>query len=124
MTGTPRTLKQAYPVHGVRPLIVGEGFDLQQMKSELMDYTDMLLGRVEPPFDHGILTLMELAEAAHARAREMEMDLLDKESQGVILKGTLPYHFRTGMLRSFIELTKRTIDLGSRRVTYWKEEGI
>lgn len=113
-----------YPVHGVRAFHVGEGFNLPQMKAELDDYVDILLGRVEPPFDHGVITLMELAETAHARAREMEMDLLDKESDGIILKGTAAYHFRTGKLRSFIELTKRTIDLGSRRVTYWREEGL
>jgi hypothetical protein len=113
-----------YPVHHVRAFKIGEGFDLHQMKSELDDYTDILLGRVDPPFDHGVLTLMELAEAAHARAREMEMDLLDKESEGVILKDSLAYKFRTGKLRSFIELSKRTIDLGSRRVTYWREEGL
>lgn len=101
---------------------MGEGFSLPQMKAELDDYVDMLLGRVDPPVDMGVMTLMELAEAAHARAREMEMDLLDKESEGIILKGTAAYHFRTGKLRSFIELSKRTIDLGSRRVTYWKEE--
>lgn len=93
------------------------------MKDEIALYVDMLLGRVDPPFDHGVMTLMELAEACHARAREMEMELLEKEHEGVILKNTMPYYFRVGKLRSFIELAKRTIDLGSRRVTYWKEEG-
>lgn len=110
-----------YPVHGIRAFKVGEGFDLAQMKAELDDYTDMLLGRLDPPLDHGVMTLYELAAAAYARAKEMEMELLDKEADGVILKGTLPYKFRTGKLRSFIELAHRTCELGSRRVTYWKE---
>lgn len=107
----------------VRAFRVGEGYDLQAIKSEIADYTDMLLGRVDPPFDHGPMTLMELAETVHARAREIEMELLEKESEGVILKGSMAYYFRTGKLRAFIELAKRSIDLGSRRVTYWKEEG-
>lgn len=116
-------MKTAYPVHMVRAFRVGEGFDLHALKSELHDYTDMLLGRVDPPFDHGIMTLMELAETCHARAREIEMDFLEKEAEGIILKDSMPYKFRTGQLRSFIELAKRSIDVGSRRITYWKEEG-
>lgn len=118
------TRVQPYPVGMVRAFHVGEGFDLHAVKKELNDYTDMLLGRVDPPFDHGVMTLMELAETVHARAREIEMELLEKESEGVILKGSMAYQFRTGKLRSFIEMAKRTIDLGSRRITYWKEEGL
>lgn len=94
------------------------------MKSELADYWDILLGRVDPPFDHGLLTLMEFAEAVHGRAREMEGHLLDLESEGVVLKGSMAYKFRTGSLRSFIEATKRTIDMGSRRITYWQDGGV
>lgn len=96
--------------------------DIDAISRELDAYTDILLGRVDPPVDLGVMTLMEVAEAFHARAREMEMTLLELESNGVVMKGTRPYHFRTGKLRSFIEMSKRTIDLGSRRVTYWKEE--
>lgn len=91
------------------------------MKSELDDYTDMLLGRLDPPFDQGVMTLMELAEAAHARAQEMNMHILQGEAEGTIPKDGMIYRFRTGKLRAFIELTKRTIDLGSRRVTMWQE---
>lgn len=103
---------------------MGEGFDLPRMKSEISGYWDILLGREAPPFDHGVMTLMDFAETVHARAREMEADILDKEAEGIILKDTGAYKFRTGALRSFIEATKRTIDLGSRRITYWKEEGL
>lgn len=88
------------------------------MKQELEIYVDILLGRTPPPIDAGILTLMECAEAFHARAKEMEMSLLNGESEGAILKGSGPYRFRTGALRSFIELCSKTIDLGSRRVTH------
>lgn len=112
-----------YPIRGVRAFKVGEGFDLHAVKGEIDDYVDMLLGRIDPPFDHGVFTLMELAETAHARAREIEMDILDKESEGILLKDSMASKFRTGKLRAFLELSKRTIDLGSRRITYWTEEG-
>jgi hypothetical protein len=93
------------------------------MKAELDNYTDMLFGRVDPPFDQGIMTLMELAEAAHARAQEMNMHILDGEAEGVILQDSMISKFRKGKLRAFLELAKRTIELGSRRVTYWQENG-
>lgn len=88
------------------------------MKGELDSYVDILLGRVDPPIDRGVLTLLEVAEAYHARAREMEMVILRCEAEGSVLKGSGPYKFRTGMLRSFIELCSKSIDLGSRRLTY------
>jgi hypothetical protein len=78
---------------------------------------DCLLGRVEPPIDNGISTLAEVANAYYARAREIEMILLRGELDGHILKGTAPYRFRTGELRSFIELAKNCYELGSRRIT-------
>lgn len=100
---------------------MGEGYNLVQMSQELDDYKDILFGRVDPPIDAGVMTLMELAEAFHARAKEMEMELLELEAEGAVIRGSRPYKFRTGKLRSFIEMTAKTIDLGSRRVTYWKE---
>lgn len=106
------------PRSHVRAIKLGEGFDLPRMKSELMEYVDILLGRQDPPLDRGVLTLMECAEAFHARAKEMEMVLLNAEAEGSVLKGSGPYKFRTGMLRSFTELCGKTIDLGSRRLTY------
>jgi hypothetical protein len=97
---------------------VGEGYDLVRAKTELADYIDILLGRVDPPIDRGVLTLMECAEAFHARAKELEMELLEMEREGAVLQGSSPYKFRTGYLRSFIELVEKTIALGSRRVTH------
>lgn len=96
---------------------MGEGLDLRGMQAELREYRDVLLGREDPPFDLGVLTMMEYAEAVHARAKEMEQELLYLEAEDAIIRGSRPYKFRTGMLRSFIEMTAKTIDLGSRRVT-------
>ena len=84
---------------------------------ELRGYTEVLMGRVDPPINRGLLTMMEVAEAYHARAKEIEMELLEAEAAGAILKGSRPYRFRTGPLRSFIEMCAKTIELGSRRVT-------
>lgn len=91
--------------------------DLHLMKNEVKDMTDILLGRTPAPIDKGPSTLMEVAEAYHARAREMSMLLKDAEAEGHILRGSAAYRFRTGMLRDFIELVSRTVDLGSRRIT-------
>lgn len=107
---------------GVRAFHVGAGFDVNAMSRELSQYVDILLGRADPPVDAGVLTLMECAEAFHARAKEMEMEIHEGERMGAILKGSGAYRFRTGKLRSFIEMTKETIDLGSRRVTHAQYE--
>ena len=61
----------------VRYFHVGAGFELSKMMAELREYTNILLGREDPPIDRGVMTLMELAEAYHARAKEIEMELLD-----------------------------------------------
>ena len=101
----------------VRAFKLGSGFDLVVMKSELEDMTDVLLGRELPPIDTGISTLMEVAEAFHSRAKEMEMHLHNAEAEGHVTRGSGAYKFRTGMLRDFIEMTSKTIELGSRRIT-------
>lgn len=101
----------------IRPFNLREGLILHDLRVELQDMVDVLLGRQPPPIDTGVSTLMEVAEAYHARAREIEMLLCQGEADGSILKGSKHYHFRTGELRAFIELVRKSIDLGSRRVT-------
>lgn len=78
---------------------------------------DVLLGRVKPPIDTGITTLMEVAEAYHARAMEISMEIHRGEAKSEIMKGSAHSKFRTGELRDFIELCRRAMDMGSRRVT-------
>lgn len=120
MTGTPDHSHNT--ANGVRYFTLGEGYDLVGMKQEIESYVSVLLGREAPPVDRGILTLMECAEAFHARAKEIEMEILEMEAEGAVLRGSRPYKFRTGYLRSFIELCAKTIDLGSRRVTHRRLE--
>lgn len=109
----------------IRYFKLQDGYDLVRMKEELAGYMDVLLGRTAPPIDAGVLTMMECAEAYHARAKSIEMELLELEAEGAVLRGSRPYKFRTGYLRSFIELVAKTIELGSRRVTHQiaKSEG-
>ena len=82
----------------------------------------MLLGRTDPPVERGVSTLMEVAEANHARAAEVYALIQRAEANGSALKNGAHYKFRTGELRTFIEATKRTIDLGSRRITMAAKE--
>ena len=108
------------PVHG--PVIWNPTTEqvalADQLSLELGGYTHVLLGRVPPPINQGILTLMEVAQAYYARANEMNMEILRKERDGVVSKGSALYRFRTGELRSFLDMTKKAIDLGSRRLTH------
>lgn len=90
---------------------------IEDMESELESYMDVLMGRVPPPIDAGHLTLMEVADAYFARASEIQYHILKAEREGAVFKGHSYYKFRTGELRTFLELTKRAADLGSRRLT-------
>lgn len=87
------------------------------MVEELLGYTDVLLGREEPPLNSPYLTLAEVAAAYYARAREIEMLIYIGEQDGSIPRGSTFYKLRTGLLNSFIEMSKRLYDLGSRRLT-------
>jgi hypothetical protein len=103
----------------LRAVHLGEGVPpLTTMVEELQDMTDVLLGRVKPPIDAGHLTLYEVADAYYARAAEITFLLQQAEREGTITKGSAHYKFRTGELRTFLEMAKRAADLGSRRITY------
>ena len=107
------------PTGPVRAIQVGRGIpQLPALVRELQGYTDVLLGRVDPPARNGVMTLMEIADAYYARASELTMLLQQAEREGVVLKGSAHYKFRTGELRTFMDMAKRAADLGSRRVTH------
>ena len=90
----------------------------RELSEEITAYLQVMLGREDPPVNYGVMTLMEVAHAYYARGREIEMEILHQERENVIAKNSALYKFRTGELRSFLELTKRAIDLGSRRLTH------
>lgn len=102
----------------LRAVPLGEGVpSITSMVEELQDMTDVLLGREQPPIDAGHLTLMEVADAYFARASELTMLLQQAEREGTVTKGSAHYKFRTGELRTFLELARRASELGSRRLT-------
>jgi hypothetical protein len=97
---------------------VGTGLpDIDDLYDELLHYTDVLLGRADPEISSPYLALMEIASAYYARALEVEMQIHMLEQQNKVVRGSPLYKFRTGQLRSFIEMAKRMADLGSRRLT-------
>ena len=88
-----------------------------EIEDELLEYCDVLLGRKDPPVQSPYLALAEIATAYHARALELDMLIHMEERNGAVGRGHPLYKVRTGSLRSFIELSKKMADLGSRRLT-------
>ena len=94
------------------PLALGMP-SLGELEDEFAGYTDVLLGRQDPPIDAGVLTLMEVSNAYLGRALEIEAMILAAERDRAILKSSPFSKFRTGELRSFITMATKCQDLGS-----------
>jgi hypothetical protein len=92
---------------------------VEELHDELLGYTDVILGRADPPLEiNGFyLDLMEVAAAYYARAKEIDMLIHWEEQNRRVIRGSVYYKFRTGSLRSFIEMAKMMADLGSRRLS-------
>lgn len=88
-----------------------------EIRDELLGYCDVLLGRTDPPVEAPYLGLCEIATAYYARACELDMLIHEEERAQRVIRGTPYYRLRTGALRSFIEMSKKMADLGSRRLT-------
>ena len=88
-----------------------------EIKDELLGYCDVLLGRVAPPVESPYLGLCEIATAYYARACELDMLIHEEERSARVIRGHPYYRLRTGALRSFIEMSRKMADLGSRRLT-------
>lgn len=111
-------LKKKRKPYSLRLFEVGTGLPpVPNLMAELLDMTDVLLGRVEPPINSGISTLMEVADAYYARALEMRMLIMQAERDGQVRRGSALYRFRTGELSAFLDMAKSATTLGSRRVT-------
>ena len=83
---------------------------------------NVLLDRNQAPVDNdNPLALMTVANAYFARASEMVFLIHAMEREGLVKGGRGSkdeYHmFRTGELAVFLELAKRSIDEGSRRLS-------
>lgn len=91
--------------------------DADDVRDELLEYCDVLLGRKPAPINSPYLALGEIATAYYARAQEIDMLIHEAERDGTVMKGSDLYKVRVGALRSFIEMSKRMAELGSRRLT-------
>jgi hypothetical protein len=91
---------------------------VDELHDELLGYANMLLGRSDPPDGmDSVMDLMEIAATYYARAKEIDMLIHHEEQNRRVIRGSPYYKFRTGQLRSFIEMSKMLADLGSRRLT-------
>jgi hypothetical protein len=91
--------------------------DIDSMRTEIKNYTDILLNRLPMPINIGINTLYEVAVAYFSRAKELEMNIKEMENKGLINKTSPLYKFRTGELSAFVDIAKEQTRLGSRRIT-------
>lgn len=97
---------------------LGEGIpEVDDLRDELLGYANVLLGREVPLVDSPYLTLMEIATAYYARGLEIEMMIHGLEQDHKVVRGSPLNKFRTGQLRSFLEMAKKMADLGSRRLS-------
>lgn len=106
--------------HRLIDVVVLEGLpSVDDLHEELLGYVNVMLGRADPPLqvDGFYLDLMEVASAYYARAKEIDMLIHNEEQNRRVVRGSPYYKFRTGQLRSFIEMAKVMSDLGSRRLS-------
>ena len=89
-----------------------------EIKDELLEMMDVILGRVNAPIDAGVMTRHEVALAYFARATELDMLIHEQERVGQIVRGSDHYRIRTGALRSFLELITKVVAAGSRQLTH------
>ncbi len=119
----PMKIEASHPGHiqfaqSLNEVPIGSGLPLaDDVRDELMEYCDVLLGRKPAPISSPYLALGEIATVYYARAQEIDMLIHEAEREGVVAKGSDLYKVRTGALRSFIEMAKRMAELGSRRLT-------
>jgi hypothetical protein len=116
-----RKAPPGHPQFGRAALTVPVGVDLpdvDDLRDEILGYANIILGREDCPIElPAYLALAEMATTYHCRALEIEMLIHDLERDGIVERGSPLYRFRTGSLRSFIELSKKAAELGSRRLT-------
>jgi hypothetical protein len=113
--GTPKDVQMGRRLLSIE---IGLGLDdVDDLWEEIQHYVNVLLGREDSPIDSPYLAMAEVATAYFARAQEIDAMIHAAEREGAIMKGSPLYKFRTGELRSFIELAKKCAELGSRRLT-------
>lgn len=89
-----------------------------ELEAEIREYVAVLTGHQEPPFDMGIITLMEVGNAYFARLNELRILILQAERSGAVDKSSPYAKIRTGDLAIAADLAKRCTDVGSRRLSH------
>jgi len=118
-----REIKLAHPrqvqfSHRLNVVDVGEGIkSVDDLKEEILEMLNVLLGRKDSPIESPYLSLAEVATSYYTRAQEMDVLIHAGEREGTILRGSSMQRFRTGELRAFIEAARKCAELGSRRLT-------
>ena len=81
---------------------------IEELMDELTGYLNVMMGRADPPLqlDGFYLDLMEVAAVYYARAKEIDMLIHWEEQNRRVIRGSPYYRFRTGQLRSFMEMAK------------------
>ena len=103
----------------VRQFRLGSGLPTpKEIRRELADYRDVLMGRKEPPLERGVATLMEIANGYFSRTCEIEQLILEAKAEGWLPKNKEYETLRTQEIRSFKEMSKAATELGSRRITW------
>lgn len=118
MAGKTLKKRDLKRVRTLRAVPLGQGLPpIPDLMTEIEAMADVLLGRCPPPIEAGHLTLLEVADAYYARAAEITMQIQKAEREGLVTKGSGFYRFRTGEVRTFMEMARRAADLGSRRLS-------
>lgn len=91
-----------------------------EIRDEIQGYRNILMGRKKPPAGLNMntpLALMEYADIVYGRACELEQFILRNQDEGNITKTGSYQQIRTQELRSFKDMAKSAVELGSRRLT-------
>lgn len=99
------------------PVLAGLGSP-DEIMAELLDMTDVVLGRKNPPVDNGVMTRHEVCLAYHARVTEIEVLIYEWERKGKVIKGSEYYNLRTKQVRAMLEMLKTQVQAGSRALTH------
>ena len=62
-----------------------------ELHEEINEYINVLMGHINPPITDGVDTLFEVSSTYLARAKEIEIKLLERERNGDVPSGCLLY---------------------------------
>ena len=117
-----RRATSTQPPSTLRPFRTPTGLpSLAAIRAEMDEYVAVIKGDESPPWENGVITLQEVANAYYTRAREIEALIYRGENGGDIPRNSTYMKFRTGELQPYIAIFRHADELGSRRITAAKE---